>query len=536
MQVVSSVLKKVVVFSDRAQASRHAKVEIVPGEQVFSFEDLPQDMDRKLLQVQCMKGATNTEMILQCVEHVTEHTTKDVSPERAALEAKISALEDNLTDMRDRIEVLDLRLSSLSKVVTRATYQGETAGDARFDVGAWDQVLQYSWKGQDGAKAQKRALEREKTKMDAEMSMLRSSLAQLGGASTSQSKEKVHVTISAKKAGSAVLVLTYVIPNASWTPLYDARVDSVKRTLVVSYHGVIRQTTSETWTDVEVELSTAAPQIGGNAPELQPWRICKATPYNQYSDYSRSRGEAMQQMMNCYIPPSAASDSSALTADVLTVSGAAINTKATSVFFNISGLQTIKNDSTECKVTIFQQEFPAHFRYSTVPKLSTHAYLKAKAVNSTECPLLPGDVNVFLDNNFVSTSTMDLVPPASDFWVFLGVDDSISVSHKLINQKVTHEGGMLSSKKARTTYTYVITVKNTKKSQEEVVVWDQIPIAQDGKITVELVDAFAKGTDNMKINDVNYVEWFLNLAPSQEQKIPLSFYVECPEGDCVSGL
>ena len=550
LTTVTSELKKVVIFSDRAQVSRHAKIDLLPGEQVFVFEDLPRDMDHKLLQVQCMKGAT-TDLVLQSVEHVTTSIKKDTNPQKAAIKDKLMVLRDAMTDLDDRIEMVEMRKNSLNRVNSRVMFVSEESSESRLDVGKWDPVLKFMWQGQKDATSQGRVLERERVKLQKEIYVLQENLNALGYENQT-TMERVHVTVLATKPGTATLVLNYIIPKASWKPLYDVRVDSVKRCLVVSYHGVITQNTSEDWLDVDVELSTASPQVGGTAPELKPWRVSKASVYVAQK-MSRSRGGArpqmhmMQQMMSAPAPGMMRNDFGgggggvddeelSIAEDVLGVQGAAVNTKATSVFFAISGLQSVKCDGSESKVTIFQQEFPAHFRYSCVPKLTTHAYLKAKAINATECPLLAGSVNVFLDNNFVSTSKLDLVAPGSEFWVFLGVDDSVSVTHKCLNKVSSAQGGMLSSNKTRLTYTYQITVKNAKKTNEEVVVWDQIPISEDGKIKVELTDAYAKDTNDMKINDVNFVEWFLRLKPMEEKKIPFTFYVECPKGERVTAL
>jgi len=53
------------------------------------------------------------------------------------------------------------------------------------------------------------------------------------------------------------------------------------------------------------------------------------------------------------------------------------------------------------------------------PSFPPNAYLKAKVVNETDFPFLPGATKVFLDGDFVANSGMDLVAPAEEFWTFL---------------------------------------------------------------------------------------------------------------------
>ena len=50
-----------------------------------------------------------------------------------------------------------------------------------------------------------------------------------------------------KEQGEIVLKVSYVVSNASWKPKYDLRVSSAKRTMAVSYFGLVQQNTGEDW-------------------------------------------------------------------------------------------------------------------------------------------------------------------------------------------------------------------------------------------------------------------------------------------------
>ena len=159
-----------------------------------------------------------------------------------------------------------------------------------------------------------------------------------------------------------------------------------------------------------------------------------------------------------------------------------VESGATSVVFDIDGSNTIKSDNEPHLVTITIQEFPAGFRYSAVPKNSQYAYLKAKVKNDSDYPFLHGDTNVFLDNNFVANSHLKAVAPTEEFWTFLGVDESIKVEYKFV--KRFDETGGLFVEKNKKIFEYLIKIINNKKTQEEIVVWDQLPISQNEKIKV----------------------------------------------------
>ena len=65
-------------------------------------------------------------------------------------------------------------------------------------------------------------------------------------------------------------------------------------------------------------------------------------------------------------------------------------------------------------------ELSPHFEYETVPKMAPHAFLKATVKNSSKYSFLAGAANVFLDQTFVTDTTLDAVSPGEEFSVSLG--------------------------------------------------------------------------------------------------------------------
>ena len=74
----------------------------------------------------------------------------------------------------------------------------------------------------------------------------------------------------------------------------------------------------------------------------------------------------------------------------------------TSTSFEIVRPSTIESDNVEHKVSICQLDFSPQFEYNAIPKSVAHAFLKIKVTNESNYALLAGDVNVFLDNNFLT--------------------------------------------------------------------------------------------------------------------------------------
>lgn len=77
--------------------------------------------------------------------------------------------------------------------------------------------------------------------------------------------------------------LDYTLRDASWQPTYDARLRDGAKTIELTYQGLVRQSSGEDWTDVDLTLSTARPALGGNVPRLNPWIVDIDAPNAYYA-------------------------------------------------------------------------------------------------------------------------------------------------------------------------------------------------------------------------------------------------------------
>lgn len=85
-----------------------------------------------------------------------------------------------------------------------------------------------------------------------------------------------------------------------------------------------------------------------------------------------------------------------------------------STSFVIESLATIPSDtdkSTQAhQVTIAVIDLSADLQWVSVPKETSSAFLQAKVKNTSQYLLLPGNANIFLENNFVARSTIPVSP------------------------------------------------------------------------------------------------------------------------------
>lgn len=189
----------------------------------------------------------------------------------------------------------------------------------------------------------------------------------------------------------------------------------------------------------------------------------------------------------------------------------------------------------DTRVSILRREFPASSHYATVPKLSEFAYLTAKIENDSDFPLLPGKANIFFDDAFVSVSALSLVMPGQDMEVSLGADEGVAIEHRFLKRFNKNQG--LMSKRVSEQFDYQIRITNNRKKDIEIDVFDQLPIAQDKEISVKAITpSFKDEKTGATLDDESKIKWQAALSAGEKHELPLSFIVECPAGQRLSGL
>jgi uncharacterized protein (TIGR02231 family) len=526
-----STISKVIVYSDRAIVSRTLAADLAAGENRIVFDDLPERTEANSLQV---KGSGKA--VLQDTIFRTKYFAEFPDDRIQSLLGSKQDKESQVQLRSDRINRANGEKGVLEKIIAKVTSQVE--GQApELSPDKWLLVLKLYRDRLAGLDEEIRGAEKDIRGLNLELGKVNQELGQVQSGRQKKKNQAV-VILSLPEASKVSLTLSYAVYGPSWQPTYDLRVSSETKSLELSYNANVIQNTGEDWLNTSLSLSTARPEIGGAQPDLAPWYL------SVYENRLASRGSAaakpapaapaaVNQMFS-----SGADDKQALEsmaeADIA-ATAATVTNGAVAVMFNISGRASIASDNTNHRVSVMTKSFSAVFRYSTAPKLSAYAYLKAKVVNETDFPFLPGVTKVFLDGNFIANSSMGLVAPAQEFWTFLGVDEGVKVEYKLLKMYKDDQG--VFAQRTRYVYQYETKITNNKKLDAEIVVWDQLPVSTDQKIVVKLIEPkYTKDTDNLKKDKQDIFEWLLVLKPQESRTIGLSYSVEYPNGTIVSGL
>ena len=522
----AAVVSQVTVYADRAEVVRHLRLRLEPGEHTLVFDQLPATTDLGQVRVDGRGAFTLIDIRTETVQ-LREAADAQVRKLQAALK-ELEVSTQALTQAEGR---LAFQRGALDKVLTRLTATGKESANPEMDPAKWAAYLDFHAKQLAGIDQATLAKQKEREQVRLESDRLNRELNELRG-SQRRARHLAKVNVSVRQAGEAEFDLSYLVRGAGWTPSYDMRASTKTGTLAVTYHAQVRQSTGEDWRGVSLRLSTAQPGIAGREPKLDPWFISRLEGRRgkplEMKEYADDAG-GMPQMHNAFAADVGEAGKTRTRSAKVTVG-------ATAATYAIERPADILSDNKPTKVSVAQLSFPSVFRHTCVPKLSPHVYLKTKAVNQSDFTLLPGETSVFLDGAFVANASLDLVPAGQDFWTYLGADQSVTVERKVLNRR-SETSGVFGQKTARTVFDQVFKVTNGKNTEVDLVLWDQVPIAdhEDIKVLIE-EPAFAKDTDGLKMNESKFLEWRLPLKAGEKKDVPFRFAVEHPEDMPVAGL
>lgn len=340
------------------------------------------------------------------------------------------------------------------------------------------------------------------------------------------------ITVIATSPGyaDADFTFSYYVNNASWIPSYNMRAENDRSDILMEYDAEVTQTSGEDWNDVKLVLSTGDPSISGIKPKLVVNRL----------DFENPQKSEDRKMMNNTFYSNNASGStinnSAYEADKVTASPGvnADNTNYASNYtklnqnilasvFDIDLKYNILSDGIAKHVRIQEDTLHAKFSYSAVPKLSTDAFLEADITGWESYNLLPGNVNIFLENSFVGKSYIDPSTTKDTLTVSFGRDKRINI--KRIRVKEFTRNQFLGSSKIQS-FGYQISARNTKNDPIDIKIEDQVPVSTQKDIVVELLQssgaAFNAATGTLT--------WHLTLPPEVDKNVTFEYTVKYPKG------
>ncbi len=543
---VSSKIDAVTVYQDRALVSRIGRITLPVGIHTVAFEGLPIGIDDNSVRVSGeAAGAAILDIQIKSTTSIPPLPDSLQAARRKKIFEKVDELEAIRADNMDKINIISSQKAFLEQIrVQTGGNINEQLKLTRPTSEDWQKFVDFI--GGNGSKliAEQRKYER----MNNELKVKIDSLRNAGSSNTQPSSKQVKtilIEIDVTRAGEVEFTTSYVVSGASWTPAYDLRVQKATKDVQLDYRASIRQNTGEDWNNVALTLSTARPDVGGNQPVLGTWYISGSEPPKPIaqrqniddgdaplSPSSRSREKVRVRAAISSSTTNRGTISSQLIENVaITQPLARIESDYYSTMFDIVAKSTIPSDNIPHKVVISKLKLSAEFGYSCTPKLSLNVYLKATIKNTSDLPILPGNMSIFSDRDYISQSSLPFISPSETFTASIGVDPSITI-HRNRTTNNESSGVFTKSNVVKYNYEYILQ-NNRKKDTVQVEVIDQIPVSQQEKIVVEQIVPNVK---DIRANPDGIITWKQILKPNEKKNWNLNFSVEFPVDYNMQGM
>lgn len=331
------------------------------------------------------------------------------------------------------------------------------------------------------------------------------------------------VSIEAKQRANITLNISYYVPSASWTPLYELHGKDVKSPVELIYKASVRQSSGENWSKVPFVLSTGNPQLNNTKPDLVPWFVDFMQHYAIEGKQSRSQPAPMLNAagQNDYM----LSKADMALEEVVVVQ----NETAVSVEFEIKQNYTVVSDGKDVNMTIEKYDLPSQFAYYAAPRIDKTAYLMASITGWEQLNLLPGRANIYFENSYVGESYINPTSTADTLRLSMGRDPRIVIKRTKIKDL---SGVKFMGSNVVKNYTFDISIRNSRSEAIDLIIDDQIPLTKNEAIKISVDETSGAAFEQ----EIGMLKWRMNLKNAETKKLRVSYTVKYPKDKVVSGL
>jgi len=536
-KIVESHISAVTVYSDSAFVSRTAQVKLEAGTNTLIFDNILSNVQENSIRALANNDSVKIMGATLKSEYLTVASAENIrslETDIRAVNDEIRALRDEQTALQDEKKYLDsVQLFAAGQLPKDLATKMPSAQDLENTLNFLGNKLKQNYKDRASLDIKLRdAQER--------LNALQQKLNTLAG-ENNKIKRSIVVDIEAAALGTCNLTVSYMVSGAVWQPLYDARANVEKGMVELVSYALIRQSTGEKWSNVDLTVSTAKPVTGGRLPYVAPWFLKPAENYAL-----RFEEKALRKPASCgrEMVQEEAFNAAAFTDSYKKerepqkqVALSKVADSGVAVTYTLPKKVTLDTDNTESKLAISTQQLTANFTYSSFPRASALAYLGSRVKNAANLQLLAGNMNIFLNGEFVGNSTIDNVGSGEEFDLYLGADENVKVKREQLEKKVdeTIIGSMLGPNK-NTAFKYRTKVENYKNRKVKVRLFDSMPVSQDDRIKIKQLKVTPEATQKDWQTRKGVYLWEFELEPGRNKEIFCEYTIEHPREMAVDGL
>ncbi|MFO0567915.1 MAG: mucoidy inhibitor MuiA family protein [Polyangiaceae bacterium] len=541
---VSSAIRKVTVYSDRALVSREGAVKVTASPTVYAFKHLPGWVDEG-----SVRAATTAGRILDVrvgrsyLARSTEQSFRKAEADARALAERLLALDDELKVLDAQTKQIDdikaFSLEKLHKDVTAgAPSPGQVVVPGSVGVSTYAAVVDYIAKKMREIAKARRGVQAEREKLTPEVDASKRRLEDLRGL-TQLEETNVFVSVQGNAAAEAQLQLSYMLPGATWEASHELRATGGDSTPVeVTSFAIVTQASGEDWDDAELMFSTQSSTAAVRIPELEALtlgdgRAATQTIERQSASFRRAeaafkgqnrlwnkRVQSSERSVNFEESYQANFESLQITQSKTVQIFQSLQQRGTTAQFKAMATTKVRADGRSVRVPLGRANLKAKRAIVAAPEQSLNAAQTLEMVNDSGQSLLPGNVALYQAGAFLGMTNLDFVADGEEFAVFLSVADQLKLSRVLDKKR----SALVRKQRTQMQLAFIVTVENLSSKPISLKLADRIPVSEDKDIVISGV----KISPEVKPDSKGILYFPLTLPPKEKRRLEIQYQIEYP--------
>lgn len=515
--VLGSAIESVTVYPSSALVTRNSEA---PGPGEFVFMNLPAALDGETVRVRA-EGlqVMGVETRARFVRALPSERLAELKAREAVLVAESESLKASQRAAESQVEFFAQLLAEGPEAQSSETL--------RPDPATWEAGAAFLVAGYTEALGSQRQAERRVVAKAEELKTLRAEIA-AGEGGQGHTVQDVFVSLEGPRGRGGALELSYLVHGASWAPAYDLRANQRLASVELVYRADVRQTTGEDWSDVELLLSTANPEVGAMAPPLGALWLSLWDP-----TVPRARSKSLGFASDRRMAAPAESPATAAPADYY----AAVLQGAGSLRYRVARRESIPSRRDSSRVLIGRADLTVAAEHRCVPALDPNVWLRARTTNDSSWVMLEGPAAVYFGGDFVGRTQLGMVRLGEQFDLDLGMDPGVTVE-RIELEKSAGSSGFFGSRKTET-YSWRLVfdaagaVGTLPNGAVRVIVQEVLPRSNDERLKVELdhaVPALSKA-ERWKAgrDDEGFLTWEIDIPGNGQKTLEWGYELTFPE-------
>jgi len=548
---VSSSIRKVTVYSDRALVSREGAVKLTSGPTVYAFRQLPGWVDEG-----SVRAATTSGRIVD-VRVARSYLARANEPSYLAAEAAARELNSRLLALDDELKVLDAEskqvedikafsLDKLNKDVVAGNPNGlsnpagaGSAGSAgSVGVNTYAAVVEFIAKEMREIAKGRRTVATVREKLVPEVDASKKQLEELR-ALTQLEETRVFVTVQGTAPAAAELQLTYMLPGATWESAHELRTSEGDSTAVeVTSYAIVTQASGEDWDHAELSFSTQSSTAAVRIPELEALtlgdtRAATQSIESRSASFKRAEAafEGQNRLWNKRVQSSDLSrnfeesyqtnfESLQVTQSKTVQIFQSLQQRGTTAQFKALSTTNVRADGRSVRVPIGRADLKAKKAIVAAPEQSLNAAQTLEMTNDSGHSLLPGNVALYQAGAFLGMTNVDFVADGEQFAVFLSVADQLKLSRALDKK----HSALVRKQRTQMLLAFIVTVENLSSKAMTLNLADRVPVSEDKDIVISGV----KISPDAKPDSKGILRFSVTLQPKEKRTFEIQYQIEYP--------